>query len=69
MKKKLFKIYDDSHPILRKTCEKVELPLSDELSKLLKICVFKGMDEDTLNIFKGAYRYKSGKYYEALRNI
>ena len=40
-----------------------------ELSKLLKICVFKGMDEDTLNIFKGAYRYKSGKYYEALRNI
>lgn len=36
MKKKLFKIYDDSHPILRKTCEKVELPLSDELSKLLK---------------------------------
>lgn len=40
-----------------------------ELSKLLKICVFKGMDEDTLNIFKGAYKYKSGKYYEALRNI
>ena len=40
-----------------------------ELSKLLKMCVFKGMDEDTLNIFKGAYRYKSGKYYEALRNI
>ena len=40
-----------------------------ELSKLLKMCVFKGMDEDTLNIFKGAYKYKSGKYYEALRNI
>lgn len=40
-----------------------------ELSKLLKICVFKGMDEDTLNIFKGAYKYNSGKYYEALRNI
>ena len=40
-----------------------------ELSKLLKMCVFKGMDDDTLNIFKGAYRFKSGKYYEALRNI
>ena len=41
-----------------------------ELSKLLKICVFKGMDEDTLNIFKGECKYKTGnKYYEALRNI
>lgn len=41
-----------------------------ELSKLLKICVFKGMDEDTLNIFKGECKYKTGnKYYDALRNI
>ena len=41
-----------------------------ELSKLLKICVFKGMDEDTLNIFKGECKYKTGnKYYEALKNI
>jgi len=36
MKPKLFKIYDDSHPILRKECQKVDLPLSEDLSKLIK---------------------------------
>ena len=38
-----------------------------DLPDLLKMCVFKGMDTDTLNIFKGTYG--RGKYYEALRNI
>jgi len=45
----------------------VKLEGKIELSKLLKMAVFKGMDSDTLNIFKEGF--KRGKYYTALRSI
>lgn len=36
-----------------------------ELTKILSIAVFKGMEKDTINCFYGGY----GKYYEALRKL